>query len=353
MKNAKKDFIEDIVGARYSHTMGLYDIEKASEVIEDIKTISGYFGVTVALLASGVAPCDLQGVADSVGRILVGWPRSPQVEVLTPKVSPVSVVPVPERECAEEQEAFRKIVTGLANADLYGEEFTPTDFEDAVQFSNHYIREARLALKGEGAAAEPSLKESALSLSKQKEHVRTQVERLIDSKEVPSEPSAGFWALVSDLVKEIASAYRSYGEHVAVRYGCGNFLRSCAFHRKGVDRLSLDDIATFIREYEALTESYYRALSHDDYARRGDDGWSDLLDALPLAGQGAYARLVRGIAADEGELKDSVEAGFDCYSLGAESLTPFFSEVVLHGENYVRMRLVDSLMEILPSLVRE
>ena len=166
-----------------------------------------------------------------------------------------------------------------------------------------------------------------------------------------------FWALVGRLVGEIAQFQKRHGGD-AVKHACDELVRyECfnqvtTFGRPMLDESAEADItskawekmALFARRYGELVAKLHHKLSDLPGLERGDDGFGDLCDSLPLAGAEVIKAIFNGDVANYEQLAAAVSLP----GTGLKRPIPF----ILEGENYVRMMLDEALIFHLPSVAR-
>lgn len=105
---------------------------------------------------------------------------------------------------------------------------------------------------------------------------------------------------------------------------------------------TLDDVVRYLRTYNHKRGQCRTALK-DAKTGRGDDGFGDLCDSLPLLGKEWLDKI---------KLIPEQEYTWKIFDREAkEGLDPALYELVFEGENYVSSRLEEKLVEFLPSAV--
>jgi hypothetical protein len=167
-----------------------------------------------------------------------------------------------------------------------------------------------------------------LALSKDFLFAREKYERAVRSL-VRSEPvmedKPKFWKMVEEF-RRLVLTHRRAG----IKLACEEFVRKAFVEARW--EFSEDDLPGFIRTYGRLKESLDRALV-GAYGSRGD-GFKDLIDSLPLAGQSACLRLLAGEAKHYDGILNIVDE--EC------SETVGLNNIVMLGENYVEQTLEDA-----------
>jgi hypothetical protein len=100
-----------------------------------------------------------------------------------------------------------------------------------------------------------------------------------------------------------------------------------------------ENMVRFLRCYELVSHNLSIKMDRMPGLERGDDGYGDLMDSLPLAGR----EIVRAITEDEIANYKQLEKALVEHPL---------KKFVLGGENYVRMALEEKLKEQFPSIVK-
>ena len=152
---------------------------------------------------------------------------------------------------------------------------------------------------------------------------------------LPDLPGDEFWVLVTVLRHLIKKAAAGENGRRAVDRACAEFFRlplageEAKLAGTARVRYDLTDACRFAKSYGAYGAAADAAF--DDAGAelgRGDDSYNDLLDALPLAGEAAYKKVLAARPRTEEELNELVRP-----------LGPFWADFVLEGENYVETTL--------------
>lgn len=121
--------------------------------------------------------------------------------------------------------------------------------------------------------------------------------------------------------------YQSYGEHPACFGELSEYNRwelACRFHNK----------------YEEIVSTLSKKCWEMKGLERGDDGYGDLMDSLPLAGREVVDGIMNDDIANYKQLQKALAAH------------PKRGEYILNGENYIASSLERALQKALLSVVR-
>lgn len=116
------------------------------------------------------------------------------------------------------------------------------------------------------------------------------------------------------------------GNNPGIKHAAGEMFRLIAVEKADY---TMRDMESFVKWYGELRHKIGNHLS-DVIESRGDDGYGDLCDSLPLAGTSVVQRILADGYETEEDLEQSVLA-----QLGSD-----WAKFLLHGENYVEMRLM-------------
>jgi hypothetical protein len=151
---------------------------------------------------------------------------------------------------------------------------------------------------------------------------------------IPPMAPERFWPRVAEFRKVVMDTMRYTKESVGEK-AANEYLRQAAVEG--------GNLAAAI--HFALSWSHYKRQAWDagDEAgfsfQRGDDGYGDLMDALPLLGKSIVVRLGKFRSHDE----FTVEACHACNALtDGEAGRAALKQLVLHGENYFSMSLEEA-----------
>ena len=89
----------------------------------------------------------------------------------------------------------------------------------------------------------------------------------------------------------------------------------------------------FLNKYEEIKSTLYKKCHDLRGLERGDDGYGDLMDSLPLAGQ----KIVDGLMNDDIATYKQLEKAFTGRDNAATA------KFILNGENYITMKLEEAL----------
>ena len=150
-----------------------------------------------------------------------------------------------------------------------------------------------------------------------------------------------FWQLQPIFTEEVCRFRFRYGRTQGVEQAAEELFRrplaaACGAGNENRCDYSLEDATRFAKAWEGLRRRLYRPL-FDIIEDRSDDGYGDLLDALPLAGAGVVEAALQGALANHQQFEHAVrEACQRC---------PQLANLILEGENYVGMHLYDAAQQ--------
>lgn len=98
------------------------------------------------------------------------------------------------------------------------------------------------------------------------------------------------------------------------------------------------ELVAFLAQYERQHVVAYNAMKNWEDLDRGDDGFGDLCDSMPLAGGDIFRALREGDIANAKQLTKALKA------LDEKEKHPG-SKFILDGENYIRMFLEEALSD--------
>ena len=106
----------------------------------------------------------------------------------------------------------------------------------------------------------------------------------------------------------------------------------------------------FAKTYEAKVAAIYKPL-FDTVEGRGDDGYDDLLDSLPLVGKEFYVRCLDSASfnGSNARFEKAVKEACSNYRHDTPHVCFEFKKFVLQGENYNRMDLKDKCQSFFKS----
>ena len=138
-----------------------------------------------------------------------------------------------------------------------------------------------------------------------------------------------FWAVMDVFVKIVQSRLNMvhFGESNASLLACDELFRQCATKEHD---FTFDQLLGFGHTWDELSSELHRVL-FDIVTGKGDDGYGDLCDSLPLAGRDAITVL----------LKPS-ENGIDHNNAVRGQIPDNFRRYIWDGENYFGMHLGDA-----------
>ena len=165
----------------------------------------------------------------------------------------------------------------------------------------------------------------------------------------PDLSAARFWELLAAFRKLVAERLRSGREVQAAKQAAQEFARRAWVGMDPFQPDTLAEVAAFARRYAALSEELgaaFDALGDDLELERSDDAYSDLLDALPLAGKSVCERVLKKKFKTNGEFEKAVRA-----AVLADG--PAVGRFILEGENYIDHCLDKALRHYLEHRVRD
>lgn len=143
------------------------------------------------------------------------------------------------------------------------------------------------------------------------------------SQSVPTLDTEHFWREI-DRIRSIWSERDSNDSE----WTADEYLRQAAV--EGEERLAA--AVHFCVSYRRYVESLRSRCEHiTDGWERGDDGFGDLMDSLPMAGESVYVRVKGGDFWDE-DGDDTVN--LDDLESSVKSAAPKVAERIINGENY-------------------
>lgn len=148
-----------------------------------------------------------------------------------------------------------------------------------------------------------------------------------------------FWGVMSRLVKNIDSSF-------SVKTACHNLM--CTFvYSSAMSEVAgwpdeptpaWESAARFFARYQKITSDLCDKCWKMPGLERSDDGYGDLMDALPLAGR----EIVKGIMEDDIANYKQLEA----------CVPGPLRDFILNGENYIVISLEDALRKAYQSIAR-
>jgi hypothetical protein len=176
------------------------------------------------------------------------------------------------------------------------------------------------------------LSDTIMAQAKAFKEARSQFdEQFMDwSRGIPPLAPEHFWPMVDDFRKVLLDTMR-YRKEGFVEAAAEEFLRLAVVNG--------GDLAAAV--HFALSWSHYRGKAYaagDELGfsfERGDDGYGDLMDAVPLLGQEFSRKLETGWFGNLREFNEKVDAVCDVAGR-------VLKDVVLHGENYFASSLQDA-----------
>ncbi len=164
----------------------------------------------------------------------------------------------------------------------------------------------------------------------------------------PELSAARFWELVEAFRKLIAQCLRGR-DRGAAKQAAQEFTRRAWVGMEPFAPDSLAEVAAFARRYAALSDELgaaFDAVQERLELERSDDAYSDLLDALPLAGKNVCERVLKKKFATNAEFEKAVRAA-------TLANGPAIGRFILEGENYIDHCLDKALRHYLECRVRD
>jgi hypothetical protein len=151
----------------------------------------------------------------------------------------------------------------------------------------------------------------------------------------PMKDKSLFWEMLHDLGNYVQRSIMRRDD--PVRHGIEEWLRETWV--KGAENYSIEDFPSFVRTYSKLKESLAKKLTNLSHL---GDGFSDLVDSLPLAGKQPCLRLMAGEATDTEKVLEIVRWGNS-----EESLVQLIVNKENHVEQWLEQAYADALCKIL------
>ena len=156
------------------------------------------------------------------------------------------------------------------------------------------------------------------------------------AKSVTELPEDRFWQLQAVLCGEIRRFVLGYRRTNGVEQAAREFFRKPSADDFGkAPQYSLEEAISFAKGWQEWRGRLYQPL-FDVVKDRGDDAYGDLLDALPLVGRDVVQEVLGSEFGNQEQFEAAVFVGCD----GSKQ----FTELILHGENYVGMNLAEAAM---------
>lgn len=154
-------------------------------------------------------------------------------------------------------------------------------------------------------------------------HFDSEVELLDDDR---------FWQIQEIFVKQL---FRS---GLRVEHAADELCRAawCTEHK--MEGVTLQDMARFAKTWTAKKDALYQPL-FDVVEGKGDDGYGDFLDALPLAGREVYEACLDGDYGNNRVLIVGITTSLAHHEVAPQKYADKFLQMILNGENYIRMML--------------
>jgi rubrerythrin len=143
-----------------------------------------------------------------------------------------------------------------------------------------------------------------------------------------------FWSILAVYRKEVLSSIRAGRKSEASAHNL-----QCRMESRGEQKAAL--YMRFAKTYELKASKLYKPL-FEVVEGRGDDGYGDLLDNLPLIGREVYEKALDGYYGNESALRDAVLESFKGTVKEAERLISY----IFNGENYNQMSLNEKGREV-------
>jgi len=194
-----------------------------------------------------------------------------------------------------------------------------------------------------------------IKLNEEKNTASSKLRRMYEywSNKVPEMDweSDEFLEILVKLRTEILNRY-SYGN--AVKSGIHNLLCDCLNNNS--NGLPFEKLMSFERGYNILMSHLYTVLNEVQFDK-GDDGFGDLIDSLPLCGTVLMKQITCG-AFGQGEefcIKSLQEAIKDNApkAIKDNASSPSWFHFIYEGENYISSVLRDTLSDRMVSYIRQ
>ena len=153
--------------------------------------------------------------------------------------------------------------------------------------------------------------------------------------------------ILAHFTKHVEKFYFDYGRHdVGIEQAAWELFRENFFDNR---KFSFTELAGFVVWYDKLKEKISESIGHLDLDR-GDDGFGDLCDSLPLAG----SRVINACLATHKKSNRRRDGFMDCGELETavkkNGLNWF--NLICHGENYVASTLKEQAEKAVLSEIR-
>lgn len=148
-----------------------------------------------------------------------------------------------------------------------------------------------------------------------------------------------FWEMQKVLAWEVVRFQPGHGRTSGIEMATAEVFRKplaedyrCLGGDGEVPPYSLDEAVQFAKGCDGLKQRLYQPL-FEVVEDRSDDGYSDLLDALPLAGRELIEQALAREFANHRQFERAIKQACP---------DDWLSELILRGENYIGMRLYDA-----------
>jgi len=146
-----------------------------------------------------------------------------------------------------------------------------------------------------------------------------------------------FWEVNAVYAKKIQQR-RKYG--TGVKDGSHNLMCEYVYSGDGTKKDGWESMVRFLARYEQVKCALSKKLNEMPGLDRGDDGYGDLMDSLPLAGKAVFD----GLMGDDIANFKQLEKALDEHPL---------KDFILNGENYVCMTLGTAIEKAFLSAARD
>ena len=162
----------------------------------------------------------------------------------------------------------------------------------------------------------------------------------------PMDPEE-FWETLACLASNLKAGKTS------VDSAMHNFMCNAVYQSYGTCPPCFDELSKhfawelacrFLRKYEEVKATLSKKMHDMKGLDRGDDGYGDLMDSLPLAGRDIVDAIMSDDIANYKQLEKALGEVHEKHSL---------KKFILDGENYITMKLEEALVKAYLSVVRD
>ena len=180
---------------------------------------------------------------------------------------------------------------------------------------------------------------SVVKLAKDFQELKRRSDQAIQSiiDDAPPLNDDCFWGLTRNLAYAIRERKRTGG---TVKEAIHNWYIGVSMQQKPWDKWYT--LASFLQRYEDISASLHGVCFNLSEVSKGDDGFGDWMDALPLAGE----QIIQKIFDDK-----------PSYSIIDRAVASAWGDtlrdVIMEGENHICMRIGDYLTRVFPNAIRD